>query len=349
MIYFFHGPDAFSRSEAVATLKQRLFAADPLAELNYLELDGQRASLAEVRAAADALPFMGERRMVVIAGLVTRCNPRAGGGDERTELASGLKAWLPELPPSTRLLFLDEALAANNPVLTWAQKWRAEQPVPDEAAVIRTFPAPAAAALPRWLATRANAKGGAIEPAAATALSQALDIEGQVDLRLADSELEKLLTYAGDRPVTADDVARLVTPVGLEKIFAFTDALARRDGPAAATLLQTFLDHNEPPLRLMALVARQIRQLVVAQALLASGVGPSELPSRLGVPPFVAQKLAQQAQHFTRPSPTAALRRLLELETAIKTGRMDADLGLDLFVAGVCGARGVGRERGARV
>ena len=336
MIYIFHGPDAFGRAEAVATLKARLFAADPYAELNYTELDGQRSTPADVQAAADALPFVAERRLVVVRGLLARCNPRGSGGGE---VATALKAWLPELPPTTRLVFDDESLAGNNPVLRWADTWRAKQPRPDEAVIVRVFPAPTADALPRWLSARAQAKGGVIEPAAGMALAAALAVEGQVDLRLADSELEKLLTYAGAGPVTAHDVALLVTPVSLDKIFAFTDALARRDGPAAATLLQAFLAHNEPPLRLMALVARQMRQLVIAQALLASGVGQGEWPARLGVPPFVARKLAQQAQHFTQPSPRAAHRRLLAMETDIKTGRMDPALALDLFVAGVCGTR----------
>jgi DNA polymerase-3 subunit delta len=336
LFYVLHGSDEFTIAETVAGLRARLAESDPMAELNSSELDGKGLTVAELQATADALPFLGERRLVVVHGLLARCNPRGGDG-ARSELAEGLKGYLPRLPPSTRLLLVDGPLAKNNPLLRWVEKWRAEQPVPDEAAVVRAFETPPASALPRWLAARAKSRGGVIEPAAAADLAAALDRDGEVDLRLSDMELEKLLTYAGERAVTAADVAALVTPVGLESVFRLVDALAGRDGPAAATLLHQFLDAGEHPLRLLALVVRQFRLLVLARALLDEGVAPNALRERLGVAPFVATKVAGQARRFTLPALEGCLRQLLEIDTAIKTGRTEATLALDLFVAGVCG------------
>lgn len=345
MIYLFHGPDQFGLSEAVATLKRKLVAADPFAELNLSELDGRRLSVADLQSVADALPFMGDRRLVIVTGLVARCNPQGGEGGSRAALVDGLKSYLPRMVPSTRLLLVDETVHGNNPILKWADAYRSAQPVPDEAILIRAFQAPPVQQLPRWLAARASAKSGAIQPAAAQALADALDHEGTVDLRLADNELEKLLVYAGEAPVTADDVARLVTPVSAEKVFALMDALADRNAATAATLLTTFLDNGEAPLRLMAMIVRTFRQLTAARAHLDAGTPPGELASLLAVPPFVAKKLTQQSRRFSLPFLTGALKQLLKYETAIKTGRMDAVVALDLFVAGVCGPQ---RQSGTR-
>jgi DNA polymerase-3 subunit delta len=339
VIYLFHGPDQFGLSEAVATLKRKLVASDPFAELNLSELDGRRLSVAELQTVADALPFMGDRRLVIVTGLVARCNPQGGDSGSRATLADGLKTYLPRMVPSTRLLLVDETVHGNNPMLKWADAYRAAQPVPDEAIVIRLFQAPPPQQLPRWLTARASARSGVIQPAAAQALADALDREGTVDMRLADNELEKLLVYAGDRPVTADDVEILVTPVSLDKVFALTDALADRNGAAAATLLTTFLENGEAPLRLMALIVRTFRQLTATRAHLDAGSSPTELASLLAVPPFVAKKLAQQSRRFSLPFLTGALKQLLKHETAIKTGRIDAVVALDLFVAGVCGGQ----------
>jgi DNA polymerase-3 subunit delta len=339
VIYLFHGPDAFSIGEAVAGLKARLFAEDAFAELNHSELDGRRLSVAELRAVADALPFMGARRLVVVHNLLARCNPQ-GGEAGRAALADALKAYLPELPEATRLVFVDGALHGNNPILRWAEARRAAQVGTEEALVVRAFAAPAADRLPGWLAARAGQKGGQITPGAAAALAEALDREGTVDLRLADGELEKLLTYAGDRPVGEADVALLVTPVSLEKVFALTEALADRDGRRASTLLRGFLDHGEAPLRLQALVARQFRQLAAARTLLDAGTPPGELAAGLGVAPFVAKKLAGQARRFNAAFLQRALAQLAQQEQAAKTGQIDAGLALELFVAEV--SRGPG-------
>jgi DNA polymerase-3 subunit delta len=308
-----------------------------MADLNDTELDGRRLSVADLQAAADALPFMGSRRLVLVRGLLERCNPRSGDRESRKALSEALVAYLPTAAPTTRLVFVEGKLDKRNPVLKWATKWSREQKEPDQSAVIREFVAPSAKALPEWLQRQMEREGGSLDRPGAVALASALTGEGDVDLRLAQAELVKLQTYAGDRAVTADDVELLVTPISIESIFAFVDALSARDGPTATTVLHRYLDRNEPPLRILALVARQIRLITQARLLFEAGVPVSEMNERLDVPPFVVRKLARQAQNFTLPFLAAALRRLRDIDTEIKTGRIDPVLALDLFVAGACG------------
>lgn len=337
MFYLFHGEDGFSRDATVAQLRERLFASDPVAELNYAELDGRRLGLGELRAAVEALPFLGERRMVVVRDLCARLAGRGGENEARKAFLRGLTDLLAELPPSTRLVLVEGVLTPAHPLLRWAKQWRESQPDPEAAAMIRAFEPPKPEALAPWLARRAGARGASLEPAALAALAEALVHEGKVDLRLADSELEKLLTYAGGEPVRVEDVAAVVSAVQLDTVFALIDALAERQGPAAATLLTRFLDDGEPPLRLLALIVRQFRLIALGQACLEAGLPPAELPGRLGVPPFVARKVGAQARRFSPGFIQSALGRLIEIDTEIKTGRIDAALALDLFVAGVCG------------
>lgn len=337
MLYIFHGSDEFAAHEAVAQLRARMAASDPMAELNTNELDGRNLTVAQLQATADAMPFMGERRLVIVRGLLGRCNPRGGDKSGRSELADGLCSYLARLPATTRLVLVEGKLEKGNPVLRWAEQQRAGPAEQGEAAVVRAFEPPKPAQLPQWLAGRAQAQGGTIDRAAAVALTEALTRDGEVDPRLANVELEKLLTYAGSRPVTTSDVTLLVTPVSLESIFRLVDALAERNGPLATTLLHQFLAADEHPLGLLALVTRQFRLLLQTQALQEAGARAGELESRLPVPPFVAQKLARQARRFSPELLRAALHKLLDSDTAIKTGRMDSMLALDLFVAGICG------------
>ncbi len=342
MFYILFGSDEYTVGETVARLRQRLAAADEMAELNFTELDGRTLTVAALRATSDTLPFLSERRLVVVRGLIGRCNPKGGDRTGRRELADALIAYLPHIAATTRLVFAEGRLDRNNPVRRWAEKWLAGKPAPDELAVVREFNTPPASALPRWLAARAAAKDGAIEASAATALAEALAREGEVDLRLADAELEKLLTYADGRAVTSTDVNLLVTPVSLENIFRLVDALAVRNGPTAATLLHQFLDHGEHPLRLLALITRQFRLLAHTRAMLDAGVPTGEMNAPLGVPPFVVRKLTVQARSFPMSFLVSALRKLRDIDTDIKTGHTDAVLALDLFVASVCGT---GRPR----
>jgi DNA polymerase III delta subunit len=68
-------------------------------------------------------------------------------------------------------------------------------------------------------------------------------------------------------------------------------------------------------------------------------LGGQALESRLPVAPFLVRKLTGQARRFTTLFLEGALRRLLEMDVEIKTGKIDAALALDLFVAEVCAGR----------
>lgn len=337
MIHLYHGPDAFTMQQALGRLREAVLGGDAMAAFNETRLDGRGLKLADLQVAAESLPFMGGQRLVMVRGLGGRGEGTGGEKAGGKALIDGLVQLWNRLPPSTVLVHVEGSLTPANALLKALGTWRAAQPLPEQAAEIRAFEAPRAAELPAWLRRRAGDRGGNLETPAAAALADALTRERSVDLGLADQELEKLLLWAGDRPVTAADVAELVTPVNLEGIFAFVDALAERRGPQAVGILHKYLEAGEPPLRILALVARQFRLLLLLQALQSEGRPAAELKSALGVAPFLVPKLQGQAARFSGRFLEAAQRRLRDMDTEIKTGRIAASLALDLFVAGVCG------------
>ncbi|MEO8083179.1 MAG: DNA polymerase III subunit delta [Ardenticatenales bacterium] len=344
MIELLHGADAFAVAEHVRGARDAFAAQDAMAELNGVVLDGARLTVSELQLAADALPFMGGQRLIVVRGLLGRCNARSGdkSKDRRTTLIDGLLAYLPTVPETTRLLLAEGALEADNRVASWLRK---AADASAGAVTVRSFDPPPPERLPAWIGDRAARRGGAFSPAAAKALAAALAPDGPADLWRCDSEIEKLLTWAGDRAVEADDVQRLVAPVDPENVYRLIEAIADRNGPAAATLLHTFLAGGEEPLSLLGKIARQFHQLALIRALMDGGVPPAEHARAVGVPPFVARKLAGQARRFSAPFLDAALRRLLDIDVGVKTGRTAGPMALDLFVAGVCGTGGGVRGR----
>lgn len=112
MFYVFHGDDEYSQRETLASLIARLGDADMLA-LNTTRLDGGRVSLAELRHACDALPFLAEVRLVICEGLFAKTPPKS--------LLKELESYLPTLSETTRLVFLEsQPLSDNHPILKLA-------------------------------------------------------------------------------------------------------------------------------------------------------------------------------------------------------------------------------------
>ena len=325
MFYVFHGPDELSRTEALNGLKDQM--GDPsLADLNTTILDGDSLTLGELQQVCDSLPFMSDRRLVIVHNYLTRL----GGGGRKGGAGKSLDAlvdYLPTMPDSTRLIFVEkDTLSKGHPVLKLAEK--------DEKGHVHTFGGPGRGELTGWIRQRVESKGATIERPAADALAIAVGD----DLRLLDSEIEKLIVYAGDdRPITTDDVDLLVPYAGTANVFAMVDAIGRRDGRTALHLLHKLLDENAAPLYLLSMIVRQFRILIQVKELSAQGLAASTIAKRAGLHPFVAEKAQRQAMNFSMGQLEVIYARLLETDLAIKTGRMEDVLALDTLVAALCG------------
>jgi len=327
--YVFHGADEFTRAETLADFKRRLGPPDTV-DLNTTRLDGKTLTLAEIHHACDAIPFLAEKRLVIVTGLLTRLTSRKGQETSavQKEYLSALADYLPRLPETTRLVFVEEKpLPARHSILQLAQR--------EEMGYVKRFDPPNAKALPRWIGKRVRKYGGEIEPQAAHQLAAVVG----TDLRLLDQEIVKLVTYVQSpttaQPITRADVDAVVPYAQAAVVFDLVDALGQRDGRTAAQTLHRLLDAGEHPLGLLAMIVRQFRLLIQVKELKAQGATPRDIARQLGIHPFPAGKLYAQATHFTAAQLETVYRHLLDTDVAIKSGKIEAEVALDLLVAGL--------------
>jgi DNA polymerase-3 subunit delta len=324
--YVLHGEDEFTRSETLADFKRRLGGSDT-ADLNTTVLDGKKLTLGELRHACDAIPFLADRRLVITEGLLSRLTGRRGKGlsESKQQLLDALVDYLPNLPPTTRLVLVESrALPSSHRVLRLARE--------EKRGFVKRFDRPDDRSLPQWIRRRAEKRGGSLEPRAAHRLAAIVG----ANLRLLDQEIDKLVTFSGaDRSVTAEDVEVLVPYSQDAVIFDMVDALGHRDGSTASKTLHRLLEEGEHPLGLMGMIIRQFRLLIQVKALKGDGASPREVAKALGIHPFPARKLHNQAAHFTSAQLEKVYRHLSEVDVDIKTGKIEAEVALDLLVAGL--------------
>jgi len=152
------------------------------------------------------------------------------------------------------------------------------------------------------------------------------------DLRLLDLEIDKLVTFTdGERAISAGDVRALVSRARETNIFDLVDCVGRRETLALCGGCTTFwkrgtsasdLDHARSP------GADPDPGQRVAQARPCA----AEIAGQLALHPYVVGKAIDQTQRFDMAQLEAAHRRLVETDWAIKTGRMEETLALDLLV-----------------
>ena len=93
------------------------------------------------------------------------------------------------------------------------------------------------------------------------------------DMAMLASELEKLCLYVGERvSIAEDDVRAVFRDMAESWIFDFTSALATRQLARALPLLRGLIRQGEPPLRLLAMIAREVRLLLLARECIDQGL-----------------------------------------------------------------------------
>lgn len=321
MFYIFYGDNELARNEALAALLSR---AGELNDFNISRFDGKAVTFEELRQACDTPPFLGDRRIVIVYGLLEHLKQGPKAFQEQ------LLEYLPRLPGTTRLFFI-EGPSVDRRMAVWKLAEQLAKADPPRC-FIREFSTPAAAELPRWIQRRVRQKGGQISSQAAQLLAQ----EVGADLRLLDQELEKLVDYAAGEVITPHMVRLLVPYTHQTSIFALLDAIAQRDGRQALRQLAALLGANMAPPYILFMIARQMRILLHVKDLSKQGLSLSEIRKRLNLHPYVAEKALQQVRHFSTSQLVAAFDALLEADIAIKTTSTDPVQVLHLLVLELC-------------
>jgi DNA polymerase-3 subunit delta len=192
----------------------------------------------------------------------------------------------------------------------------------------REFKPPSAKELPGWLETQAKQLGVEIEPAAARLLIEMVgepakntsQAQKWSPKRRLFSELEKLATYVG----RGGKIGKEVVVAGgsgetTAEVFALTDAAVGGDVDAAVRIAQQLIAAGEPPQRIVAMLARSFGQAQSVAALVEAGRG-ADVAAELNMQPWLAKKLATQAQTRGGSALRDALVEIARLDNAVKGG-----------------------------
>ncbi len=338
MLYLLYGDDAFSIRETLVSLKGEV-EPEELRDVNVTVVDGARARFDEVTALCDTVPFLADRRLVIVEGLLSRFEPRRpsrGGGASARSREVASEGWekLPEyvarMPETTHLVLVDGRLSEANPHL---RKLRT-------LGRALAFPQPSGGELSSWIRNRAADKGAQIEPRAVSMLADTIG----GDLQVIDNELEKLTLFCRGRAITHEEVQDLVAYAKEANIFAAVDAVVEGRPEAAVRLVHRLIDSGSPPAYLLTMLARQVRLLILAKELRAERRSQSRIGERLRLSGFPLRKTLEQEAMFTAEALSEIYHRLVETDVSVKTGVFDERTALDVLIVELAASAGSARR-----
>ena len=305
-IYLLYGEEEYLKKQYKGRLTRAMLPEGD--RVNYAYYEGKGIPVPEIIDLAETMPFFAERRLIVIeeSGLFKTAAP---------ELADYLKT----MSASACFLFIEKEVDKRGKLYKAVkEKGRiVELSRQDERTLIR------------WLSGMIRQEGKLIQE---SAVRYILSKTG-VDMENLEKEMEKLFCYTLEKnEITIQDVDAVCTTQITNHIFEMVEAVAKQQKKKALDYYYDLLALKEPPMRILYLLTRQFQLLLEVQGLVKKGMGRKQIAEKAGLHPFAAGKYMEQCRNFRKEELRRIMEEGAELETDVKTGRLNDVMSVELFI-----------------
>ena len=305
-VYLLYGEETFLVNSYKNRLKEAVLGDDTM---NFSRYEGKGIDVSELIRQADTMPFFAEKRLILVED--------SGFFKASSE---ALASYLPSMPDTTCIVFAESQVDKRNKLYKMVKElgYTAEMQRQDTAQ------------LARWAGGILAREGRKIT---GRTMELFLSMTGD-DMENIRMELEKIISYTmGKEVITDDDVKAVCTVQVTNRIFDMVSAIVNRQTRKAMDLYEDLLTLKEPPMRILFLIARQFNQILQVKELMAKGMDKGSIASRLKMQPFVVGKTMPQARQFSREQILECVRLCVEAEEAVKSGRLQDRLAVELLIA----------------
>ncbi|MFC5703699.1 DNA polymerase III subunit delta [Cohnella faecalis] len=317
-VYVCHGTESYLMNEFVERLTEKLVEPEHR-DMAIIRFDTGEMPIDVVLDEAETMPFLVERKLILVRDSVLFASGKESSRIEHR--AERLLAYMAQPMETTVLVFLvpHEKPDERKKLVKTAKS-------SDSVIAFTSLPPEE---LQRWVMKRAERQNRTLEPAAAEELLKRVG----TDMLSLAAETDKLCLHAGEGGrVTAGAVDELVPIATEQNVFRLTEELAALRTGKAISLYYDLLKQREEPIKLMALLVRQFRNMLYVKELGGQGYSPQQMAGQLGLHPYAVKITAEQARKFSVERLSKLLSELADLDYAMKTGQVEKTLGLELFL-----------------
>ena len=304
-VYLLYGEEEYLKKQYRDRLKNAIAGDDTM---NYSYYDSDNASVKDIIDVCETLPFFAQKRLVIMenTGFLKSSND---------ELADYIK----HIPDYLVIVMVEKDVDKRNKVYKAV----------DSVGYVCEMKPQTTATLEKWIAGLLAKDNLKISREACDLI---LDKTG-AGMDYIRQEIEKLVCYCqGRNVVTAEDVEKVCATQTTSHIFDMISAIANKKQQQALDLYYDLLELKEPPMRILYLIVRQFNGILQVKDLMSRGISGKEIVSKIGAAPFVVGKYQAQAKYFEMNTLLDALNECAKTEEAVKQGRLNDRLGVELII-----------------
>lgn len=279
-LYLFHGEETYLRDYYLGRLRQ-LVLTGGMEEFNLHTIPAKDMTPHRLEEAVDCLPMMAQRTLVLVYDY-----DLFKAGEKDREAYARL---LGQLPEYVCLVFIYDLIPYKGDART-----KLAAAIKGAGTVVQ-FARQEQGDLVDWVRRRFRALGKDIDSRLACDL---IFLCGDLMTNLV-GEIEKVGAYAKGARITREDIDAVATPQLDAVVFRMTDAIGAGSFDKAAQVLGELYRMQEPPMRILYALGRQMRQLYSARLAIEGGRGANYVAQLWGIKPYPAEKLMTSARRFS--------------------------------------------------
>ena len=304
--FLLHGEERFLVDERAQALLDD-WRKDLVSDFGLDTMEGQSLTPARLQDAVLQAPFLDPYRIVHVGWLPA---------NKAESVASALQ----EIPPTTRLIItVAGKVAASN---------KTAKAITAAGGTVEEMQHLKGRALTDWASKRAVEKHQ-ISPAVAAQVVRT----APPDLSIIDSELAKLAAYqASGNKLSSDVVPQLLAGGREDEIFRLTDHLLPSPTKHAFEIARNLTRGGIQPTSVAYRMARHYALVLEVKAKQERGETLQQVQDDMAEHRFVIQKAYEAAQQADSGRLEDALKKIRDYEWEVKSGQVDADLGLDVLL-----------------
>ncbi len=302
-LYLLYGEEDYLKRMYRDSLKNAILADSD--DMNYSYYEGNSIDLLELRNIADTLPFFSEHRIIIIenSGLFKSANE--------------LSDYLPNMPDSTIILFVEKDIDKRNKLYKYINK----NGIAVEMGQMNAHDTKS------FISVTLKQNNKIIREKTVEYLLQHID-NSIINIK---NELDKLISYTDERnEITIDDIDVICSVQITGRIFLMIDSVADANVNQTIKLYHDLLQLRESPMSILYLLTRHFNILLQIKTI--SGMPKSEIARKIGVPPFAVSKYMGQAKHFNKENIEKILDKCIDTEYYFKRGMIDDQIGVELLL-----------------
>ncbi|MDD3279614.1 MAG: DNA polymerase III subunit delta [Lachnospiraceae bacterium] len=305
-VYLFYGEEGYLKRQYRDRLCQALISDGDT--MNFSKYEGKGINEGEIIDLAETMPFLSEHRIILLEN--------SGFFKNKAEK---LADYMAGLPSYLCMIFVENEVDKRSRMYKAVQK----------AGRAVEFARQDAQTLTRWVS-------GTLKRENKKITREDMELfftKTGTDMGNIERELEKLLCYTLDREIIrAEDIEAVCTEQVSNQVFDMVRAVTGKNQKKALELYYDLLSLKEPPLKILALIAREFNLMLQVKSLALQGGDAHTIAARTGLRDFAVRKYMPLIRAYSLQQLQAALEDCTATEAAVKTGHLSDIMSVELLI-----------------